>query len=104
MISDLQWQKRELENRLRHDCEKIEIQFEREKNEFEKHRMQDMQDLQRKIETKYSAEMAKQRDKYEENIDELQGDITRLTMQLRELNENLKQGKRDYCHEIRERN
>ena len=93
MISDLQWQKRELENRLRHGCEKIEIQFEREKNEIEKHRMQDMQDLQRKIETKYSAEMAKQRDKYEENIDELQGDITRLTMQLRELNENLKQEK-----------
>ena len=91
--SDLQWQKREQENRVRHEKEKWELSFEREKNDFEKRQLQSIQDIRRKLEEKHSVELQKQRQRYEENISELQADIAKLTAQLRELNEHLTQEK-----------
>ncbi|XP_068737353.1 golgin subfamily A member 4-like [Montipora capricornis] len=88
-ISELQWQKREADNRLQHEKEKWEMTVEREKNEIEKRHLQFIHDTRRKLEDKHSRELEKQRIKYEENISDLQTDISKLTMQLRELNENL---------------
>lgn len=92
-ITDLQWQKRELESRNRNEKEKNEIIFERERNDLEKRHSQAVHDMKRKLEGKYSTDISKQKDQYEENISELQEDIHKLTSQLRELNENLRQEK-----------
>lgn len=92
-ITDLQWQKRELESKNRNEKEKSEINFERERNEIEKRHLQMVHDMKRKIEEKHSQDITIQRDQYEENISELQTDISKLTTQLRELNENLRQEK-----------
>ena len=92
-ISELQWQKREAENRLRHEKEKWEMNAERDKNDTEKRHLQLLHDTRRKFEEKHSNELEKQRERYEENISDLQTDISKLTMQLKELNENLNQEK-----------
>ena len=92
-ISELQWQKREAENRLRHEKEKWEMNVERDKNDTEKRHLQLLHDTRRKLEEKHSNELEKQRQRYEENISDLQTDISKLTMQLKELNENLNQEK-----------
>lgn len=92
-ISELQWQKREAENRLRHEKEKWEMNAERDKNDTEKRHLQLLHDTRRKLEEKHSNELEKQRERYEENISDLQTDISKLTMQLKELNENLNQEK-----------
>ena len=92
-ISELQWQKREAENRLRHEKEKWEMNTERDKNDTEKRHLQLLHDTRRKFEEKHSGELEKQRERYEENISDLQTDISKLTMQLKELNENLNQEK-----------
>lgn len=92
-ISELQWQKREAENLMRHEKEKWEMNTERDKNETEKRHLQIVQETRRKLEEKHSSELEKQRKRYEENISDLQTDISKLTMQLKELNENLNQEK-----------
>ena len=92
-ISELQWQKREAENRMRHEKEKWEMNSERDKNDTEKRHLQLLHDTRRKLEEKHSNELEKQRERYEENISDLQTDISKLTMQLKELNENLNQEK-----------
>jgi len=92
-ISELQWQKREAENRLRHEKEKWEMNVERDKNDTEKRHLQLLHDTRRKLEEKHSNELEKQRERYEENISDLQTDISKLTLQLKELNENLNQEK-----------
>lgn len=92
-ISELQWQKRETENRLRHEKETWEMNTEREKNDTEKRHLQVLHETRRKLEEKHSGELEKQRERYEENISDLQTDISKLTMQLKELNENLNQEK-----------
>ena len=92
-ISELQWQKREAENRMRHEKEKWEMNSERDKNDTEKRHLQLLHDTRRKLEEKHSSELEKQRERYEENISDLQTDISKLTMQLKELNENLNQEK-----------
>ncbi|KAL9987710.1 hypothetical protein ACROYT_G002059 [Oculina patagonica] len=92
-ISELQWQKREADNRLRHEKEKWEMNCERDKNDTEKRHLQLLHDTRRKLEEKHSSELEKQRERYEENISDLQTDISKLTMQLKELNENLNQEK-----------
>lgn len=88
MIFELQWQKWEVDNWLKYEKEKWEMIVEREKNEIEKCYLQFIYDIRRKLEDKYSGEFEKQRIKYEENIFDLQIDIFKLIMQLRELNEN----------------
>lgn len=92
-ISELQWQKREAENRMRHEKEKWEMNSERDKNDTEKRHLQLLHDTRRKLEEKHSNELEKQRERYEENISDLQTDISKLTMQLKELNGNLNQEK-----------
>lgn len=92
-ITDLQWQKRELESKIRNEKEKWEINFERERNEIEKRHLQMVHEMKKRIEEKHSKDIVHQKDIYEENISELQADITKLTTQLRELNENLRQEK-----------
>lgn len=92
-ISELQWQKREAENQLRHEKEKWEMNSERDKNDIEKKYLQMLQETRRKLDEKHSNELEKQREKYEENISDLQTDISKLTIQLKELNENLNQEK-----------
>lgn len=92
-ISELQWQKREAENLMRHEKEKWEMSTERDKNETEKRHLQIVQETRRKLEEKHSSELEKQRNRYEENISDLQTDISKLTMQLKELIENLNQEK-----------
>lgn len=93
IITDLQWQKRELESKIRNEKEKSEINFERERNEIEKRHLQLVHDMKRKLEEKHSQDIINQKYQYEENISELQADITKLTTQLQELNENLRQEK-----------
>lgn len=88
-VSELQWQKREADNRMRHENEKWEMTVEREKNDTEKRHAQFIHDIRRKLEDKHSSELEKQREKYEENISDLHTDISKLTMQLKELNESL---------------
>ena len=88
-VSELQWQKREADNRMRHEKEKWEMTVEREKNDTEKRHAQFIHDIRRKLEDKHSSELEKQREKYEENISDLHTDISKLTMQLKELNESL---------------
>jgi hypothetical protein len=82
-----------MESRNRNEKEKNEITFERERNEIEKRHLQTVHEIKRKLADKYSGDIVKQKDKYEENISELQEDISLLTLQLRELNENLRQEK-----------
>ena len=88
-VSELQWQKREADNRIKHEKEKWEMTVEREKNDTEKRHAQFIHDVRRKLEDKHGGELEKQREKYEENISDLQSDISKLTMQLKELNESL---------------
>ncbi|EDO30606.1 predicted protein [Nematostella vectensis] len=92
-ISELQWQKRELESKIRTEKEKCEISFEREKNELEKRQINSFHEYKKQLDEKYSAQLERQKVKYEENITDLQGDIMNLTLQLRELNESLSQEK-----------
>ena len=91
--SELQWQKREAENRVRHEKEKWEMNIERENNETEKRYLRLVQETRKMLEEKHSSELENQRDRYEENISDLQTDISKLTLQLKELNENLSQEK-----------
>ncbi|PFX23353.1 hypothetical protein AWC38_SpisGene12113 [Stylophora pistillata] len=92
-ISELHWQKREAENYLRHEKERWEMNSERDKNEIEKKYLQMLQDTRRKMDEKHCSDLEKQREKYEENISDLQTDISKLTLQLKELNDNLSQEK-----------
>ena len=93
IISDLQWQKKDSENRVKHEREKLEMNFEREKTEIENRHMQSLHEVRRKLDEKHSNDLDKQRERYEENISDLQRDISKLTLQLQELNQSLAEEK-----------